>query len=121
MALAAAVNAACGSRHPPGRCGAVSASRRSVAGTARGACQYDRPAEVFAWSGASALLSRAYLESAGLFEERFFLYYEDFDLAWRDKVSFPEYFHGDTGAGLGASQQTGWTALVAKLVSQSGA
>jgi hypothetical protein len=45
----------------------------------------------------------------------------DFDSAWRDKVGFPEYFNGDTGAGLGASQQTGWTALVAKLVSQSGA
>ena len=44
----------------------------------------------------------------------------DFDSAWRDHMPFPEYFHGDTGAGLGASQQTGWTALVAKLVSQSG-
>ena len=40
--------------------------------------------------------------------------------AWRDHVTFPEYFHGDTGAGLGASHQTGWTALVAKLVAQSG-
>jgi hypothetical protein len=44
----------------------------------------------------------------------------DFDAAWRDQVPFHEYFHGDTGAGLGARQQTGWTALVAKLVSQSG-
>jgi hypothetical protein len=44
----------------------------------------------------------------------------DFDAAWRDHVCFPEYFHGDTGAGLGASHQTGWTALVAKLISQSG-
>ncbi|HXW81539.1 MAG TPA: hypothetical protein VEJ84_18690, partial [Acidimicrobiales bacterium] len=44
----------------------------------------------------------------------------DFDAAWRDHVTFPEYFHGDSGAGLGASQQTGWTALVAKLISQSG-
>ena len=48
--------------------------------------QYDAPAEVFAWSGASALLSRAYLESAGLFEERYFLYYEDLDLAWRGRL-----------------------------------
>ncbi|MGH9157357.1 MAG: MGH1-like glycoside hydrolase domain-containing protein, partial [Acidimicrobiales bacterium] len=39
---------------------------------------------------------------------------------WRDHVSFYEYFHGDTGAGLGASHQTGWTALVAKLIRQSG-
>jgi hypothetical protein len=31
-----------------------------------------------------------------------------------------EYFHGDTGAGLGASHQTGWTALVGKLLQQSG-
>ena len=33
---------------------------------------------------------------------------------------FYEYFHGDTGAGVGASHQTGWTALVAKLLQQSG-
>ncbi|MBV8303714.1 MAG: glycosyltransferase family 2 protein [Acidimicrobiia bacterium] len=48
--------------------------------------QYDGPAEVFAWSGASVLLTRAYLESAGLFDDRFFLYYEDFDLAWRGRL-----------------------------------
>jgi hypothetical protein len=35
-------------------------------------------------------------------------------------VPFHEYFHGDTGAGIGASHQTGWTALVAKLLQQSG-
>ena len=39
---------------------------------------------------------------------------------WRDLILFYEYFHGDTGAGLGASHQTGWTALVAKLLLQSG-
>ena len=33
---------------------------------------------------------------------------------------FYEYFHGDNGAGIGASHQTGWTALVAKLLQQSG-
>jgi hypothetical protein len=33
---------------------------------------------------------------------------------------FFEYFHGDTGAGLGASHQTGWTALVAKLLEARG-
>ncbi len=39
---------------------------------------------------------------------------------WRNYLPFYEYFHGDTGAGLGASHQTGWTALVAKLLQQSG-
>jgi hypothetical protein len=39
---------------------------------------------------------------------------------WADQVTFPEYLHGDTGAGLGASHQTGWTALVAKIISQAG-
>ena len=38
------------------------------------------------------------------------------DPHWRDLLLFHEYFHGDTGAGLGASHQTGWTALVAKLI-----
>jgi hypothetical protein len=38
------------------------------------------------------------------------------DPHWRDYIPFHEYFHGDTGAGLGASHQTGWTALVATLL-----
>jgi hypothetical protein len=42
------------------------------------------------------------------------------DPHWRDLVLFYEYFNGDNGAGLGASHQTGWTALVAKLIQQSG-
>ena len=42
------------------------------------------------------------------------------DPHWRDLLLFYEYFHGDNGAGLGASHQTGWTALVAKLIQQSG-
>ena len=42
------------------------------------------------------------------------------DPHWRDYILFYEYFHGDNGAGLGASHQTGWTALVAKLIQQSG-
>ncbi|HTQ10506.1 MAG TPA: hypothetical protein VMI31_10580 [Fimbriimonadaceae bacterium] len=42
------------------------------------------------------------------------------DPYWRDLVLFNEYFHGDTGYGLGASHQTGWTGLVAKLLQQSG-
>jgi len=43
------------------------------------------------------------------------------DPHWRDLVLFYEYFHGDTGAGVGAGHQTGWTGLVAKLLQQSGA
>ena len=35
-----------------------------------------------------------------------------------DELLFFEYFHGDTGAGLGASHQTGWTALVANLIDE---
>jgi hypothetical protein len=42
------------------------------------------------------------------------------DPHWRDCIHFHEYFHGDNGAGLGASHQTGWTGLVAKLLEQSG-
>jgi hypothetical protein len=42
------------------------------------------------------------------------------DPLWRDLICFYEYFNGDTGAGLGASHQTGWTGLVAKLIQQSG-
>jgi hypothetical protein len=42
------------------------------------------------------------------------------DPHWRDLVLFYEYFDGDTGAGVGASHQTGWTGLVAKLMQQYG-
>jgi hypothetical protein len=42
------------------------------------------------------------------------------DPHWRDLIPFHEYFHGDNGAGIGASHQTGWTALIAKLVQQYG-
>jgi hypothetical protein len=38
------------------------------------------------------------------------------DPEWRDHIPFYEYFHGDNGAGIGASHQTGWTGLVAKLL-----
>jgi Mannosylglycerate hydrolase MGH1-like glycoside hydrolase domain len=40
----------------------------------------------------------------------------DSDPRWRDNILFNEYFHGDTGIGLGASHQTGWTGLVADLI-----
>jgi hypothetical protein len=44
--------------------------------------------------------------------------YERFqvDPAWHDNIPFHEYFHGDTGMGIGASHQTGWTGLVADLI-----
>ena len=43
------------------------------------------------------------------------------DEHWRDLLLFYEYFHGDNGAGLGASHQTGWTGLVARLIQMFGA
>ncbi len=42
------------------------------------------------------------------------------DPHWQELILFNEYFHGDNGAGLGASHQNGWTGLVAKLIQQSG-
>ena len=42
------------------------------------------------------------------------------DPYWRDLLLFYEYFHGDDGAGIGATHQTGWTGVVAKLLQQSG-
>ena len=38
------------------------------------------------------------------------------DPHWRDLILFYEYFHGDNGAGLGASHQTGWTGVIARLI-----
>jgi hypothetical protein len=40
------------------------------------------------------------------------------DPHWRENLLFYEYFHGDNGAGIGASHQTGWTGLVAVLIEQ---
>ena len=47
-------------------------------------------------------------------------WYEKFqhDPHWRDLLLFYEYFHGDTGMGLGASHQTGWSGLVASLIDE---
>jgi Glycosyl hydrolase family 63 C-terminal domain len=42
------------------------------------------------------------------------------DPLWKDLILFFEYFHGDCGAGVGASHQTGWTGLMAKLLQQNG-
>ena len=43
------------------------------------------------------------------------------DPHWRDYILFYEYFHGDNGAGIGASHQTGWTAVVANLIDRTAA
>jgi GT2 family glycosyltransferase len=48
--------------------------------------QYDQRADVFAWCGGAVLLKRAYLDDVGLFDERFFVYYEDTDLSWRGRM-----------------------------------
>jgi hypothetical protein len=40
------------------------------------------------------------------------------DPHWRDLIVFNEYFHGDNGSGVGASHQTGWSAMVCKLLNQ---
>jgi GT2 family glycosyltransferase len=48
--------------------------------------RYDAPAEVFAWCGGSVLLRPDYLRDVGLFDEDFFLYYEDTDLSWRGRL-----------------------------------
>jgi GT2 family glycosyltransferase len=51
----------------------------------RDEAQYDEPADVFAWCGGAVLLRQSYLDHVGLFDERFFLYYEDTDLSWRGR------------------------------------
>ena len=55
--------------------------------------QFDEVEEVFAWCGAAVLLSRKYLEAVGLLEDRFFLYYEDFDLSWRGRAEGWRYLY----------------------------
>ena len=55
--------------------------------------QFDEVEEVFAWCGAAVLLSRGYLETVGLFEDRYFLYYEDFDLSWRGRAEGWRYLY----------------------------
>ncbi len=55
--------------------------------------QFDEVDEIFAWCGAAVLLSREYLETVGLFEDRYFLYYEDFDLSWRGRAEGWRYLY----------------------------
>ena len=40
------------------------------------------------------------------------------DPHWRDLILFNEYFHGDNGSGVGASHQTGWSAMACKMINQ---
>ena len=42
------------------------------------------------------------------------------DPHWRDCILFYEYFHGDNGAGVGASHQTGWTGAIARMIQANG-
>lgn len=70
---------------------------------------YRADAEVFAWCGAAVLLRPGYLADVGLFDERFFLYYEDTDLSWRGRLRGWRYacvpasvVHHDHSASAGA-------------------
>jgi len=58
--------------------------------------QYEAPSEVFAWCGGAVLLSIAYLEDVGLFDDRYFVYYEDTDLAWRGLLAGWRYLYVPT-------------------------
>lgn len=55
--------------------------------------QYESAAEVFAWCGGAVLLRRAFLDDVGLFDERFFVYYEDTDLSWRGRLQGWRYVY----------------------------
>ncbi|MGI9034370.1 MAG: glycosyltransferase [Acidimicrobiales bacterium] len=55
--------------------------------------QYENVEEVFAWCGAAVLLSGRYLDAVGTFDERYFLYYEDFDLSWRGRAQGWRYLY----------------------------
>lgn len=52
---------------------------------------FDEPRDVFAWCGGGVLLRSSYLRDVGLFDERFFLYYEDTDLSWRGRARGWDY------------------------------
>jgi len=55
--------------------------------------QYEEAEEVFAWCGAAVVLSRRYLDRTGVFDEGYFLYYEDFDLSWRGRAQGWRYLY----------------------------
>ena len=58
--------------------------------------QYEEPADVFAWCGGAVLLKKQYLDEVGVFDERFFLYYEDTDLSWRGRLQGWRYVYEPT-------------------------
>jgi hypothetical protein len=86
-------------------------------------CPVGSGVQINLWDAASEVsrrLSRIFLRSGGqrpVYADQGTFQKDPF---WRDLILFFEYFNGETGAGLGASHQTGWTALVAKLLEQSG-
>ncbi len=49
--------------------------------------QYAQPEDVFAWCGGAVLLSVRYLRDVGIFDDRYFMYYEDTDLSWRGRLA----------------------------------
>jgi GT2 family glycosyltransferase len=53
---------------------------------ARDTGQFDETQEVFAWCGGAVLMSKAYIDDVGVFDEALFLYYEDTDMAWRGRL-----------------------------------
>lgn len=55
--------------------------------------QYEEPEEVFAWCGGAVLLSTRYLRDVGIFDDRYFLYYEDTDLSWRGRLAGWRYLY----------------------------
>ena len=55
--------------------------------------QYAQPEEVFAWCGGAVLLPARYLREVGIFDERYFMYYEDTDLAWRGRLAGWRYHY----------------------------
>lgn len=55
--------------------------------------QFDDSVEVFSWCGAGALIRRSFLDEVGAFDQRLFLYYEDFDLSWRGRLAGWRYMY----------------------------
>lgn len=55
--------------------------------------QFDAVCETFGWCGGAVLLRRSYLDAIGIFDERLFLYYEDFDLSWRGRLRGMRYLY----------------------------
>ncbi len=76
--------------------GTVLGSDGSVADRGEGeadAGNFDERTEVFGWSGAAVLLRRAFLDDVGVFDSRYFLYYEDADLSWRGRLRGWSYLY----------------------------